>query len=63
MQCGKKKEIKGIMEKVKLSLFTHDMTVYTENLKESVRRAEERSTGGRQTLCVFPAFKNEVEKL
>ena len=30
-----KKEIKGKMEKVKLSLFTHDMTAYIENLKES----------------------------
>ena len=37
-QCNmakKRKEIKGKMEKVKLSLFTHDMTAYIENLKES----------------------------
>ena len=37
-QCNmskKRKEIKGKMERVKLSLFTHDMTAYIENLKES----------------------------
>ena len=39
------KEIKGIQirkEEVKLSLFTDDMVVYTENHKDSVRKLLER---------------------